>query len=103
MAFVLQHHPIYDTENFKRHYLITLDNQGDYKQYCFQDSDTEPKITLQRNITGLEHFDRIMNYLEVNPWSMMVGEERGFTVILDELDNETNQLKSVATTFSFNS
>lgn len=72
----------------------------------FNDADSEHKILTKQNLATHECFNPVSNYLDQNPWSMMIGDTRGFIVIQDQLneyDKTRKLMKSVATTISFNS
>ena len=43
----LFHDPIYDSDNYKKHSLMTIDKSGYYSQMYFDDADSEPKILMK--------------------------------------------------------
>ena len=43
----LYHNPIYDSENYKQHSLMTIDKSGYYTQLHFADADSEPDILMR--------------------------------------------------------
>ena len=105
-SMVLYHDPVYDCENYKPHSLMTIDKSGYYHQMHFDDHDSEPKILLREQISTHQNYDQIARYLDQNPWSMMIGDTRGFIVIQDQQSESSQKKKtvrSVAEMYSFNS
>lgn len=106
MALSIKPQSDYDADNYKSHSLMMLDSKGIYQQLYFQDADSEPVIKMQRSIAKNSQFDAIMTYMNVNPWPMMIGDDRGMTVIQDQTitkEGGPRSVRSRATTISLNS
>ena len=57
------HDEVYNQENFRKHSIIVLDEDGFLSQFAFADSDSNAKQIMQKNIHSHDSFGRIEQYL----------------------------------------
>jgi len=84
LALQMLPQPNYDVKNWKPHSILVIDSFYNYKKLDFADSTQAPKLSLEHNLKKARNIERIMQYFHKNPWAHITGNERGFSVILDE-------------------